>query len=103
MQLPSFALQLFHIDRAALPAALPLIMPADCSNYDMITTHFSRSYNPNKLLNPGFLSPAIVIYFLFLRRMAQPYDKSGALGKKTLLSKKDLERMVSSPEGEILD
>lgn len=31
----------------------------------------------------------------FLRRMAQPYDKTGALGKKTLLSQEDLEKMVN--------
>ncbi|CAI9107909.1 OLC1v1007391C1 [Oldenlandia corymbosa var. corymbosa] len=29
----------------------------------------------------------------FLRKMAQPYDKTGALGKKTLLSEADLEKM----------
>ncbi|KAJ8642962.1 hypothetical protein MRB53_004710 [Persea americana] len=29
----------------------------------------------------------------FLRKMAQPYDKAGASGKKTLLSQEDLERM----------
>lgn len=31
----------------------------------------------------------------FLRRMAQPYDKSGAMGKRTLLVQEDLEKMVN--------
>ncbi|KAG6402966.1 hypothetical protein SASPL_135181 [Salvia splendens] len=31
----------------------------------------------------------------FLRKMAQPYDKSGAMGKRTLLSQEDLEKMVN--------
>ncbi|RRT72617.1 hypothetical protein BHE74_00038779 [Ensete ventricosum] len=30
---------------------------------------------------------------LFLRRMAQPYDKAGSGGKKTLLTQEDIERM----------
>lgn len=29
----------------------------------------------------------------FLRKMAQPYDKAGSGGKKTLLSQDDLEKM----------
>lgn len=29
----------------------------------------------------------------FLRKMAQPYDKTGGGGKKTLLSQEDLEKM----------
>lgn len=29
----------------------------------------------------------------FLRKMAQPYDKAGGSGKKTLLSQEDLEKM----------
>lgn len=29
----------------------------------------------------------------FLRKMAQPYDKAGGSGKKTLLSQEDLENM----------
>ncbi|KAG9157245.1 hypothetical protein Leryth_004915 [Lithospermum erythrorhizon] len=29
----------------------------------------------------------------FLKKMAQPYDKTGAIGKKTLLSQEDLEKM----------
>ncbi|KAF5199010.1 S-norcoclaurine synthase [Thalictrum thalictroides] len=33
---------------------------------------------------------------LFLRKMAQPYDKAGNSGKKTLLSQEDLENMVGS-------
>ncbi|KAL6505108.1 hypothetical protein OROGR_024925 [Orobanche gracilis] len=37
----------------------------------------------------------------FLRRMAQPYDKNGAMGKKTLLSQEDLEKMVNGV-GEML-
>ncbi|KAF5180044.1 Dna repair helicase xpd [Thalictrum thalictroides] len=32
----------------------------------------------------------------FLRKMAQPYDKAGNSGKKTLLSQEDLENMVGS-------
>ena len=36
----------------------------------------------------------------FLRKMAQPYDKSGGSGRKTLLSEEDLEKMgnVSTEE-----
>ncbi|KAL1547256.1 DNA helicase [Salvia divinorum] len=34
----------------------------------------------------------------FLRKMAQPYDKSGAMGKRTLLSQEDLEKMVNGVE-----
>nr|GMD15577.1 DNA repair helicase XPD [Ipomoea batatas]GME09007.1 DNA repair helicase XPD [Ipomoea batatas] len=45
---------------------------------------------------------AIHIAKEFLRKMAQPYDKSGALGKKTLLSQEDLEKMVTGPDGEML-
>ncbi|KAJ6337118.1 hypothetical protein OIU76_006899 [Salix suchowensis] len=33
---------------------------------------------------------------LFLRKMAQPYDKTGSSGKKTLLSQEDLEKMGGS-------
>ncbi|CAN1232106.1 hypothetical protein LINGRAPRIM_LOCUS1610 [Linum grandiflorum] len=29
----------------------------------------------------------------FLRKMAQPYDKTGASGRKTLLSQEDIERL----------
>lgn len=32
----------------------------------------------------------------FLRKMAQPYDKTGASGAKTLLSQQDLEKMGDS-------
>ncbi|CAJ1953104.1 unnamed protein product [Sphenostylis stenocarpa] len=32
----------------------------------------------------------------FLRKMAQPYDKTGGTGKKTLLSQEDLQKMVIS-------
>lgn len=40
---------------------------------------------------------SILIYRFvqFLRRMAQPYDKNGAMGKRTLLSQEDLEKMVN--------
>ncbi|GJN36074.1 hypothetical protein PR202_gb24910 [Eleusine coracana subsp. coracana] len=31
---------------------------------------------------------------LFLRRMAQPYDKTGSGGKKTLLTEEDLQNMA---------
>lgn len=31
----------------------------------------------------------------FLRKMAQPYDKNGAMGKKTLLSQEDVEKMAN--------
>jgi DNA excision repair protein ERCC-2 len=30
----------------------------------------------------------------FLRKMAQPYDKTGGTGRKTLLSQEDLEKVV---------
>nr|XP_043637071.1 general transcription and DNA repair factor IIH helicase subunit XPD [Erigeron canadensis] len=36
----------------------------------------------------------------FLRKMAQPYDKAGGGGKKTLLSQKDLEEMMMSGTGD---
>lgn len=38
----------------------------------------------------------------FLRKMAQPYDKSGGSGKKTLLSQEDLEKMGNGGLGEML-
>ncbi|CAN4113655.1 unnamed protein product [Withania somnifera] len=49
------------------------------------------------------LSTDMVVYVAkeFLRKMAQPYDKYGALGKKTLLSQEDLENMVTGPDGEM--
>ncbi|KAL7172353.1 hypothetical protein ACSBR2_031944 [Camellia fascicularis] len=37
----------------------------------------------------------------FLRKMAQPYDKSGGSGKKTLLSQEDLEKMGNGGLGEM--
>ena len=42
-----------------------------------------------------YLVPIVNIAFRmqFLRKMAQPYDKTGAMGKKTLLSEADLENM----------
>ena len=36
-----------------------------------------------------------MFYLQFLRKMAQPYDKTGGGGKKTLLSQDDLEKMNS--------
>ncbi|CAL5368623.1 unnamed protein product [Camellia sinensis] len=38
----------------------------------------------------------------FLRKMAQPYDKSGGSGKKPLLSQEDLEKMGNSGLEEML-
>lgn len=38
----------------------------------------------------------------FLRKMAQPYDKTGGSGKKTLLSQEDLEKMGNGNHGELL-
>ncbi|KAA8550879.1 hypothetical protein F0562_002563 [Nyssa sinensis] len=38
----------------------------------------------------------------FLRKMAQPYDKSGGSGVKTLLSQEDLEKMSNGNNGEVL-
>lgn len=38
----------------------------------------------------------------FLRKMAQPYDKTGGSGKKTLLSQEDLEKMGNGNNGELL-
>ncbi|KAH0663986.1 hypothetical protein KY284_028917 [Solanum tuberosum] len=50
------------------------------------------------------LSTDMAVYIAkeFLRKMAQPYDKNGALGKKTLLSQEDLENMITGPDGEML-
>ncbi|CAN4101935.1 unnamed protein product [Withania somnifera] len=50
------------------------------------------------------LSTDMAVYIAkeFLRKMAQPYDKNGALGKKTLLSQEDLENMMTGPDGEML-
>lgn len=50
------------------------------------------------------LSTDMAIYIAkeFLRKMAQPYDKNGALGKRTLLSQEDLEKMITGPDGEML-
>lgn len=50
------------------------------------------------------LSTDMAVYIAkeFLRKMAQPYDKNGALGKKTLLSQQDLENMITGPDGEML-
>ncbi|KAF7818311.1 general transcription and DNA repair factor IIH helicase subunit XPD [Senna tora] len=38
----------------------------------------------------------------FLRKMAQPYDKTGGSGKKTLLSQEDLEKMLEGNMNDIL-
>ncbi|KAK2990498.1 hypothetical protein RJ640_019778 [Escallonia rubra] len=38
----------------------------------------------------------------FLRKMAQPYDKTGGSGKKTLLSQEDLEKVGNGSLGEML-
>lgn len=38
----------------------------------------------------------------FLRKMAQPYDKAGSSGKKTLLSQEDLEKMSEANMNEML-
>lgn len=46
--------------------------------------------------------PLLLPWMQFLRKMAQPYDKNGALGKKTLLSQEDLENMITGPDGEML-
>lgn len=36
-------------------------------------------------------------FFLqFLRKMAQPYDKAGTMGRKTLLTQEDLEKMAET-------
>ncbi|CAL5405238.1 unnamed protein product [Camellia sinensis] len=40
-------------------------------------------------------------YSQFLRKMAQPYDKSGGSGKKTLLSQEDLKKMGNGGLGEM--
>lgn len=42
------------------------------------------------LLNNQFLT----CLMQFLRKMAQPYDKTGGTGRKTLLSQEDLEKIV---------
>lgn len=45
---------------------------------------------------PGSETCNLIFWYVqFLRRMAQPYDKTGALGKKTLLSQEDLEKIVN--------
>lgn len=33
------------------------------------------------------------LWFQFLRKMAQPYDRAGGSGRKTLLSQEDVEKM----------
>lgn len=38
----------------------------------------------------------------FLRKMAQPYDKAGATGRKTLLSQEDLEKMAETGPQDML-
>lgn len=38
----------------------------------------------------------------FLRKMAQPYDKAGVSGRKTLLSEEDLEKMGDGTTNEML-
>ncbi|KHN00766.1 DNA repair helicase UVH6 [Glycine soja] len=38
----------------------------------------------------------------FLRKMAQPYDKTGGTGRKTLLSQEDLEKMAVSGMGDVM-
>lgn len=43
----------------------------------------------------------LICWMQFLRKMAQPYDKSGGSGKKTLLSQEDLEKMMA--EGKMND
>lgn len=35
----------------------------------------------------------LAFWMQFLRKMAQPYDRTGVMGKKTLLSESDLEKM----------
>lgn len=43
----------------------------------------------------------LICWMQFLRKMAQPYDKTGGgTGRKTLLSQEDLEKMV---EGSMVD
>ncbi|CAN6981775.1 unnamed protein product [Brassica rapa subsp. trilocularis] len=39
---------------------------------------------------------AIHISREFLRKMSQPYDKAGTLGRKTLLTQEDLEKMAET-------
>jgi DNA excision repair protein ERCC-2 len=41
---------------------------------------------------------ACYLWFQFLRKMAQPYDKAGSSGKKTLLSQEDVEKMSNGNE-----
>ncbi|XP_031372658.1 general transcription and DNA repair factor IIH helicase subunit XPD-like isoform X2 [Punica granatum] len=50
------------------------------------------------------LSTDMAVYIAreFLRRMAQPYDKAGGGGKKTLLSQEDLQKMVEGHMNEML-
>lgn len=38
----------------------------------------------------------LICWMQFLRKMAQPYDKTGGTGRKTLLSQEDLEKMAVS-------
>ncbi|XP_027358195.1 general transcription and DNA repair factor IIH helicase subunit XPD [Abrus precatorius] len=38
----------------------------------------------------------------FLRKMAQPYDKTGSTGRKTLLSQEDIEKMVEGSTNDML-
>ncbi|KAI3423222.1 General transcription and DNA repair factor IIH helicase subunit XPD [Psidium guajava] len=50
------------------------------------------------------LSTDMAVYIAreFLRKMAQPYDKAGSGGKKTLLSQEDIEKMVDGGLNEML-
>lgn len=38
----------------------------------------------------------MVFFLQFLRKMAQPYDKAGTMGRKTLLTQEDLEKMAET-------
>lgn len=75
--------------------------------------------NQQNLLQQHFHSPSWVaityevflmwmryffFFFLvqFLRKMAQPYDKTGASGKRTLLSQEDVEKMSSAGADEAM-
>ncbi|KAK4351701.1 hypothetical protein RND71_031014 [Anisodus tanguticus] len=69
--------------------------------------HDKRSKLPGWILShlrDAHLNTDMAVYIAkeFLRKMAQPYDKNGALGKRILLLQEDLENMVTGPDGEML-
>ncbi|CAH9128849.1 unnamed protein product [Cuscuta epithymum] len=68
MQLPSFCVDSTSIELLCLPRVfISVSINSQCQLIAQTITCspplFSRSYNPNKRLNPGFLSPAAQVFF----------------------------------------